>query len=189
MATVSAKLEGLDKIMAALDPKAYRAAVSTTVREVGRAARSELSKSIREQYTVKASKIKEAVRTYQSGDSVVMQISSEPLPLTAFKMSRLRSKKGSGGVSVEIKKGSGKKRIKGAFWVGSLNGQVFKRVMKYDKRASKEQKRVMRSRIAKAVSLSVASMTHEDRQREILEKMTEKFWARYRHNLERKLWN
>lgn len=193
MSTVKVTMDGLDEIMAALDPKAYERAVSTTVREVGRGARAELSKSIREQYEVKAAKIKEQVHVYRVDDEIIMHISSKGLPISAFKVSRLRrsvrkKEKGAGPVRVRIRKDRPAEVAKELFWVAKKNNQVFKRMTKYDRAASKAQKRVMRSRIVKALSLSVAQMTHKDRQQEILKVMTDKFWKRYRHNLERKLW-
>lgn len=173
------KLKGLDEVLAALSPKTYEKALRRTMTETRRSAVTSLSRAIRQEYAVKAKDAKGGMRVWSDGAEVFMRVSGKPLPLKRFGARQTKK-----GVTVKIRKDRKRKLVRGAFIQQSLGGHVFARQLKYRRDASKEEKKLMRRRLKKLYTLSLAQMANEDTVRKTIREVASKFDERFRRNFD-----
>jgi hypothetical protein len=159
--------QDFDNVKASFDPKVVQKALRTTITRTARKARTEVSKQIRSEYTVKAKTIKDTVslRTKRTAEDTVSILSYRggSLPIDRFSVSQRRVSTSSGprrGVSVRIRKNGGRKVLKGGF---KLRGQ----------KADPTMERVGDSRlpIKRVTSLSVPQMINDDVERAVSERI------------------
>ena len=173
------ELKGMDKVLAALSPKTYEKALRHTMTETRRSAVTALSKAIRHEYAIKAKDAKAGMRVWSDGASVFLRLSGKPLSFKRFDTSQTKK-----GVTVKIRKDRKRKLVRGAFIQQSLGGHVFARQMKYRRDASKEEKKLMRRRLKKFYTLSLAQMANENTVRRTIREVTSKFDERFRRNFD-----
>lgn len=159
--------QDFDKVRGSFDPKIVRKALRTTITRTARKARTEVSKQIRQEYTVKARTIKETVslRTERKAEDVVSILSYRggSLPIDRFSVTQRTVRSASGprrGVSVRIRKGGGRKVLKGGF---KLRGQKEDPTM--------ERAGDSRLPINRVTSLSVPQMINEDVERAVSQRI------------------
>ena len=120
------RLEGLDKVLAHLNPKVYQKAINRTVNDIGGKMKTQTTKDVRKAYNIKASELKSFMkvkRSRYSDMSYVMDIRSSRFNAMRFGAKKLKAR---GKVSVRIKKSSGRKTLRHSFL--AKNGAVLHRV-------------------------------------------------------------
>lgn len=157
--------EDFEKVKRAFSPEVVEKAMRTTVTRTARKARTEVSKQIRQVYTIKAGTVKETVslssRSTPDGRVSVLQYRGGPLPIDRFSRS-LRSVSTPRGrrpaVSVRVKKSGGRKLVRGGF---PLRGRAA------GKNGNPTMQRTTDDRlpIERVFSLSVPQMVNADVQR------------------------
>lgn len=119
-------LEGLDKVLAHLDPKLYRKAMNRTVNDVGSKTRTRLTKGVRQTYNIKAADLKKHMKVKRSRYSdmrYTIDVRSKRFNAMRFGAKVLKKR---GNVSVKIRKDRGRKVLQRAFKVQS--GAILQRV-------------------------------------------------------------
>lgn len=109
------EFNGLDKVLATLNPKVYRKALNRTVNDIGAKMKTQTTKEVRRTYNIKAKDIKQFMQVKRSRYADMkyqMQIRSSPLNAMRFGAKVLKKR---GNVSVRIRKDNGRKVLKRAF--------------------------------------------------------------------------
>jgi hypothetical protein len=115
MADMKVEFNGLDKVLATLNPKVYRKALNRTVNDIGAKMKTQTTKEVRRTYNIKAKDIKQFMQVKRSRYADMkykMQIRSSPLNAIRFGAKALKKR---GNVSVRIRKDNGRKVLKRAF--------------------------------------------------------------------------
>ena len=115
MAEMKVEFDGLDKVLATLNPRVYRKALNRTVNDIGAKMKTYTTKEVRKTYNIKAKDIKQFMQVKRSRYEDMkyqMQIRSSPLNAIRFGAKALKKR---GNVSVRIKKDNGRKVLKRAF--------------------------------------------------------------------------
>ena len=129
---IDINLKGLEKFEKTVNRKIINKAANRTIRRMGTRFRTTAVKEVRKTYNIKAKTLKQKIRARTHYDKEGNQswrfyVSGKPMSLIHFAPRQTKK-----GVSVKIKKQSGRKIIKGAFIAKGKNGnlRVFKRVGK-----------------------------------------------------------
>ncbi|MFY4767473.1 hypothetical protein ACOTV5_02445 [Aliarcobacter butzleri] len=120
------KLDGLDKVLAVLHPDIYKKSLSRTINDIGDKARTQMVKSVGQQYNMKASELKKFIQFRKSRYSnleYVIDVRSKRFNAMRFAPKKLKQK---GKMSVLIKKDGGRKVFKSAVFTAK-NGALLKR--------------------------------------------------------------
>jgi len=115
MAEMKVEFDGLDKVLATLNPRVYRKALNRTVNDIGAKMKTYTTKEVRRTYNIKAKDIKQFMQVKRSRYEDMkyqMQIRSSPLNAIRFGAKALKKR---GNVSVRIRKDNGRKVLKRAF--------------------------------------------------------------------------
>lgn len=158
--------QDFDKVQAAFDEDVIRKAMRTTITRTARKARTNVSKQIRREYTVKAATIKDTVslRTEkQRADTVaVLSYRGGTLPIDRFSTSvrTVGTPRGQRrAVSARIKKRSGRKIVRGGFPLRGDSGPTMERTTE------------RRLPISRVFTLSVPQMINQDVRRAVERKI------------------
>ena len=119
------KLEGLDKVLAVLNPDIVTKATAATLNTLGEQLKTQTTKEVRQTYNVKASGLKSKLKTTKATWSNLkwsMEVPSDK----RVNLIHFGARKVATGVSVKILKDGDRKVIKGAF-IGNKGKTVFKR--------------------------------------------------------------
>jgi hypothetical protein len=109
------KLNGIDDVLAKLNPKAYKQALNRTVNDIGAKMKTYTTKEVRRTYNIKAKDIKRYMKVRRSRYSdMTYQMDIRSSPFNAMRFGAKLLKK-NGHVSVRIKKANGRKVLKRAF--------------------------------------------------------------------------
>ena len=129
---IDVKLTGLEKFKNIANQKVFQKAANRTVRRMGTRFRTTAVKEVRKTYNIKAKTLKDKIRartyyTEKDGHHWRFYVSGKPMSLIHFAPRQTKK-----GVSVKIKKQSGRKLIRGAFIARDKYGnlRVFNRVGK-----------------------------------------------------------
>lgn len=143
------EIKGLDDVKKALDPKIYQKAMRATLNDLSSAVSTQVSKQIKERYTLPSARIKQGINVKKAGDDMraILTFSGKPPGLQHYKavqtlvnVQRKQTSKGivtkrfkrarqmMKGVSVEVIRGS-RKLVRGAFLMttGKGGGGVWRR--------------------------------------------------------------
>jgi len=128
MSMIVIKLEGMDKALAALNPKVSVKALNRTINEIGTKAKNQMIRDIRNTYNIKAKDLKQFVKVRRSKYSnLAYVISSRGRPLNATRFGA-RALKKKGFISVKIRKDRGRKKIARAFFSNKPGNAVLQRI-------------------------------------------------------------
>ncbi|DAB40792.1 MAG TPA: hypothetical protein CFH81_00350 [Sulfurovum sp. UBA12169] len=119
-------LEGVDKVLAHLNPRAYMQALNRTINDVGSKTKTRLSKGVRRTYNIKAGDLNKFMKVRKSRYSDIrytIDVRSRRFNAMRFGAKVLKQR---GNVSVKIRKDTGRKVLKRAFT--AKNGAVLQRV-------------------------------------------------------------
>jgi len=112
---VDVKLEGLDKLTYALNPKVYNQSLSRTINEIGRKMTTKMSQDVRANYNIKVKSLRRFIKVSRSSQGRLIfniVISSKQRNVSNFGAKVLKKR---GQVSIRIKKQGGRKVLKRAF--------------------------------------------------------------------------
>lgn len=166
---IDIKLEGMDKVVAKLRPDIYKKALNRTLNDVGAKAKTQATRAVRQRYNINAKTLKENMQVRRSrynSLSYALQIESRRRNIINFGARKVKK-----GVSVRVKKTSGRKVIKGAF-IGNNGRTVFKRVK--DKRLP----------IKALKTLSIPQMFNKEVMKEVDKDASSNFNKRFRHHFD-----
>lgn len=96
-----------------LGDRQARAAIARATNRAGTSARSEASREIRKEVALKAATVRDAIKVSKASPSrprVDLRISGRPIPLSRYPVRQTKA-----GVSVQVKRSSGRKVVSGAF--------------------------------------------------------------------------
>ncbi len=164
-------IEGLERL---LDEKIYRKALRRTIKRMGAKFKNRAIKEVRKTYNVKAKTLRRHIKERMSGSdggSVEWRftVTGRPVNLIHFGARQMRK-----GVSVKVKKGSGRKVIKSAFIARDSGGH--KRVFM---RKGKE-----RLPIEAKSTLSYPQMFNKDIIDKATKEVEENYGKEFEHNLD-----
>lgn len=109
------KLDGLDKVLAVLHPDVYKKSLSRTINDIGDKARTQMVKSVGQQYNMKASELKKFIQFRKSRYSnleYVIDVRSKRFNAMRFAPKVLKKR---GHISIKIRKDIGRKTLKRSF--------------------------------------------------------------------------
>jgi len=186
----SVEIEGLDKLKDSLSPKHLKIAMARTLNEMTTASRTEVSKLIKQTYTLPAKRIKEGIvitgKAAQTKLEAEIAFVGRPPGLQHYKTRGLETVRKKGKyISVEIKKGHQKIKRR-AFTISGKIG-IFERGIYQGGRfiPLKEKK------IARLLGPSIRGMFNKIGgitiiQRILNEKMSKRFWDNYNYQILKK---
>lgn len=166
---IDIKLEGIDKVVATLNPNIYKKSLNKTLNEIGRKVKTQSTKAVRAKYNIKAKTIKDNMQVKRSryNDlSFALHIESGRRNIIHFGARQVKK-----GVGVRVKKTSGRKVMKGAF-IGNKGRTVFKRV------------KDSRLPIKAIKTLSIPQMFNKETLKEVDKEASSSFNKRFKHNFE-----
>ena len=120
------QLQGVDEVLATLNPQVTQKALSRTINELGSKMRTQMTKEVRKTYNIKAKDIKQKMKIKRSKYSTlkyVLDVEGKTLNAMRFDAKKLKAR---GQVSLKIKKANGRRIIQRAFM--AKNGAVLQRV-------------------------------------------------------------
>jgi len=164
-------VEGLEKL---LDEKIYRKALQRTIKRMGTKFKNRAIKGVRKTYNVKAKTLKAHIKEHMSkasnnGIEWRFSVTGRPVNLIHF-----GARQTSKGVSVKVKKGSGRRVIKSAFIAHDNGGH--KRVFM---RKGKE-----RMPIEAKSTLSYPQMFNKEIIDKAMKEVEENYDKEFKHNLD-----
>lgn len=162
------KFDGVDKILATLNPKVYQKALNRTVNDIGAKTRTQLVKGVRKTYNIRAAKLKQHMnikRSKYDDMRYIMHIQSRRRNVINFSAKKLKA---NGKVSVRIKKGRGRATLRNAFV--AKNGAVLHRVGK-----TQEVKGVTTLSITQMFNNKIVKESMEAAQKEFGKKLQDNF--------------
>ena len=168
------KIEGLEKFKALVDTKVWYKAQKRTMTEMGRKFRTRVVKDVRKVYNVKAKTLKKHIKEHiskASSSSIEWRFSITGRPVNLIHFGARQTSK---GVSVKVKKGSGRRVIKSAF-IAHDNGS-HKRVFM---RKGKE-----RMPIEAKSTLSYPQMFNKEIIDKAMKEVEENYDKEFKHNLD-----
>lgn len=164
---LSFELQGVDKVIAVLNPTVYKKALSATLNETGNSVKTESAREIQKTYKMQSKPLKDAMKIDKSSvNDLQWSLSTSKKRRNVINFGARRVKL---GVTVDIK--SGRKLIKGAF-IPKNQKTVFKRVGK------------ARLPIKPITTLSVSQMFTSSVQKKAKEVAREKSKERFQHNFD-----
>lgn len=136
------ELNGVDDVLAKLNPTAYKKALNRTINDIGDKTKTQLVKGVRKIYNIRAAKLKRHInikRSRYSDMQYIILIQSKRRNVMNFGAKKIQSKritkKGKrdkrGNISVKIRNDRGRAILRGAFY--AENGAVLHRVCKTQK--------------------------------------------------------
>lgn len=195
---ITVKVEGLDKVMAALDPKRMTKAIAQSLNDAARAGRTEAGREIRKKWNIKADKVNAELKNirFASAENMtaVIQAKGRPISLTYYGAKEVRDMRGRGvlvqtrksgkivkrtnaarGVSVQIERGK-TTRLPKSFIATTKSGHigVFRRLGK------------SRLPITDMATVTIATMFGQERvQAATIKAVKTKWEERLKHHIER----
>lgn len=133
MASSTIEITGFDQARALFGDLVTERAITSAVNKVATQTRTQISKAVRENYNARVAAVNKAVKVTRArigGKEAFVIGAGARIPFKGFSPKWL----GRGGVSILIKKSSGRQRIKQAFSIPGANGHVFVRTAGAPKR-------------------------------------------------------
>ncbi len=167
------KFDGIDEALAALNPKEYKKALSKTVRRMGQRFRTTATKEVRKTYNIKSAAVKRRISTstVRKGGKTTWRLDVRGTTVGVINFGARQKRR---GVSVLIKRNSGRELIRGAFIARGKNNNmhVFVRISK--ERMDLESKK----------TLSVPQMFSEEILGKAQKEVEVSYEKEFRHNLD-----
>ena len=132
---IEIQLTNIRQLKKEFEPKKVEKAYRSALKKTGAKTKTRVSKDVRKTYNIKARDINNITRLYSVSHGVVISWAGKNLSLAKFTPLKRIINIGAGkpfgskriGVSVRIKKTSGRKLVKKGFQVTKLNNQIFQR--------------------------------------------------------------
>jgi len=171
---IQIKLEGIDELEKAFDPKIVKKALRRTMGETGRKFKANITKDVRKTYAVKAKELKSHIvgKTINDGDGLRYEFTVKGRTINLIHFGARQLKRG--GVSVLVRRDHGRKRIRSAFIAPDRGGRLRVFMRKGESRLPIEAKN----------TLSVPQMFNDEIVKKNLELVESGWRERLSHNLD-----